>query len=238
MLTKTQINRIRKAASKRTGVDLKMSMTQIRKAIQKGGSLFLALMPSMLGKVLLYASKVAGPLVTGALSGLSSLGVNKLFSSGHKGGFLIQSGVVSQLLTYLGHFSVPQQRKILKSEQTGTGLVLIPTVSQRGGFIGSFLASIGIPMLLQGLMGGKGYKQTLHLTHHVDGVSKSIFQAITTAHLYFMVLGVNKEVVKERPCAPSLKKKRKKKRLQLKKPRRTPLRKTGKASSLDRTLRF
>ena len=46
-----------------------MSMTQIRKAIQKGGSLFLALMPSMLGKVLLYASKVAGPLVTGALSG-------------------------------------------------------------------------------------------------------------------------------------------------------------------------
>ena len=74
------------------------------------------------------------------MSGLSSLGVNKLFGSGQQGGSLIQSGVVSQLMPYLGHFSVPQQRKILKAEQTGTGLVLIPTVSQRGGFIGSFLA--------------------------------------------------------------------------------------------------
>ena len=77
-------------------------------------------------------------------------------------------------------------------------------------------------------MGGKGYKQTLHLTHHVDGVSKSIFQAITTAHLYFMVLGVNKEVVKERPRAPSQKKKKKKEKTATKKAKENTAKKNWK----------
>ena len=39
MLTKTQLNKIQKAASNRTGVDLKISKTQIRKAVKHGGSL-------------------------------------------------------------------------------------------------------------------------------------------------------------------------------------------------------
>lgn len=85
MLTKIQINRIRKAASKGTAVDFKISKIQIPKAIQKGDSLFSALMP-VLGKVLPYASKIVGPLVTGALSGLNNLGVNKLFGSGNQQG--------------------------------------------------------------------------------------------------------------------------------------------------------
>lgn len=131
ILTKTQIKRIKKAASKGTGVDLKIPKTQIRKAIQKGGSLFSSIMP-LLGKVLPYASKVAGPLLTGALSGLStSLGVNKLFGSA-KGGFLKQPSVISQLMPYIGQFTPAQQRKILKATQSGSRLVLRPTVSQRG----------------------------------------------------------------------------------------------------------
>ena len=35
------------------------------------------------------AKKAIGPLMTGALSGLASLGVNKLFGSKQKGGYLI-----------------------------------------------------------------------------------------------------------------------------------------------------
>ena len=49
MLTKTQLNKIQKAASNRTGVDLKISKTQIRKVVQ-GGSLFSSL--AMLGQKL------------------------------------------------------------------------------------------------------------------------------------------------------------------------------------------
>ena len=64
-----------------TGVDIKMSKTQIRKAIQKGGSLWSALF-SAGAKALPYAtkaiSKVAPALATGALSALGSLGIDKI----------------------------------------------------------------------------------------------------------------------------------------------------------------
>ena len=40
MLTKTQVNKIQKAVSKKSGVDLKISKTQIRNSVKRGGSLF------------------------------------------------------------------------------------------------------------------------------------------------------------------------------------------------------
>ena len=40
MLTKTQINKLKKAMSQGRGSDIKISKTQIRKAIKHGGSLF------------------------------------------------------------------------------------------------------------------------------------------------------------------------------------------------------
>ena len=40
MLTKTQINRLKKAMSQGRGSDIKISKTQIRKAVKHGGSLF------------------------------------------------------------------------------------------------------------------------------------------------------------------------------------------------------
>ena len=40
MLTKTQINKLRKAISQGAGSDIKISKTQIRKAVRQGGSLW------------------------------------------------------------------------------------------------------------------------------------------------------------------------------------------------------
>ena len=40
MLTKTQINKLKKAMSQGRGSDIKISKTQIRKAVRHGGSLF------------------------------------------------------------------------------------------------------------------------------------------------------------------------------------------------------
>ena len=40
MLAKTQINKLRKAKSQGRGSDIKMSKTQIRKAVRRGGSLW------------------------------------------------------------------------------------------------------------------------------------------------------------------------------------------------------
>ena len=52
MLTKTQINKLRKAMSQGTGSDIKISKTQIRKAVKQGGSLWGSLIS--LGRKLLH----------------------------------------------------------------------------------------------------------------------------------------------------------------------------------------
>ena len=80
--------------------------------------------------------------------------MNKLFgSAGKREEFLKQPAVISQLMPYTGQFTPTQQRKIVKAKQSGSEWVLKPTVSQRGDFIGSRLASIGIPMSINALTG-------------------------------------------------------------------------------------
>ena len=69
MLTKTQLGRIQKSLANGTGVDLKISKTQIRKVAKQGGNLFTSL-----------AS--LGALATGAVSALRSLGIEKILGKG------------------------------------------------------------------------------------------------------------------------------------------------------------
>ena len=156
MLTKTQLNKIQKAASNRTGVDIKISKTQIRKSVRKGGSLFSSL--ALLGaKALPFVTKAASKalpaLATGAVSALGSLGVDKIFGKGMTGGFLIPQNKIDQLIQYKNLLTKAQKEQILAAVQSGGQVVINPTVKQRGGFLGSLLASIGIPLALE--MGSK-----------------------------------------------------------------------------------
>ena len=103
-----------------------------------------------------YASckkKQAAPLLTGALSGLASLGVNKLFGSDQKGGFLIPDSKVNQLIQYKDWLTAKQKQDILNSLQTGSGVHIKPTKKQIGAGWGTILPSIGIPMLLDAFTG-------------------------------------------------------------------------------------
>ena len=152
MLTKTQLNKIQKAASNRTGVDLKISKTQIRKVVQ-GGSLFSSL--AMLGAKALpfVASKALPALATGAVSALGSLGIDKIFGKGMTGGFLIPQNKIDQLIQHKNLLTKAQKEQILAAVQSGGQLVINPTAKQSGGFLGSLLASIGIPLALE--MGSK-----------------------------------------------------------------------------------
>ena len=59
--------------------------------------------------------KAAAPLVTGALSGLASLGVDKIFGKGQRGGFLIPIDKIAQLVAYKHLLSTGQKKDILKS---------------------------------------------------------------------------------------------------------------------------
>ena len=154
MLTKTQINRIKKAMNMNKGVEIKISKTQIRKVIKHGSGLW----SSLAGLALPLAKKAVGPLASGALSGLASVGVNKLFGKG----FLIPDSKVNQLIKYKDLLTEKQKRDILNALQTGSGVHIKPTKKQMGTGIGSILASIGIPMLLDAIM-GKGVGEGLQV---------------------------------------------------------------------------
>ena len=52
---------------------------------------------------------------------------------------------------YKDLLSAGQKKGILNALQTGSGLVIKPTKTQQGGFLGTLQASIGVPLLLNAL---------------------------------------------------------------------------------------
>ena len=127
-----------------TGVDIKISKTQIRKIAKEGENLFTSL-ASLGARVLPYAikgvSKAAPALATGAVSALGSLGIDKIFGKGNdipKKYFPVLPRIVNELT----------KSQIDQINKTGGKLVLKPTRKQiEGGFLRT-LASIGIPMAI------------------------------------------------------------------------------------------
>ena len=144
-----------------TGVDLKISKTQIRYLVQEGGSLWSSLI-NLGMRALPYASRAvskAGPaLATGALSALGSLGIDKIFGKGQTGGFLVPQSKIDQLIKYKDLLT---KKQIVSALHTGGQIVIKPTKSQSGGFLGTLLASIGIPLILNALT-GKGLQVDRH----------------------------------------------------------------------------
>ena len=69
------------------------------------------------------------------------------------GGFLIPQNKIEQSIQHKNLLTKAQKEQILAAVQSGGQLVLNPTAKQRGGFLGSLLASIGIPLALE--MGSK-----------------------------------------------------------------------------------
>ena len=113
MLTKSQINKLKKAMSRGTGSDIKISKTQIRKAVSQGGSLWGSL-ARLLPMTMPLAKKAIAPLATGALSGLASLGVDKIFGKGQRRGFLIPMDKMAQLIAYRHLLTTGQKKDLLK----------------------------------------------------------------------------------------------------------------------------
>ena len=153
MLTKRQINKIKKSIENGTGTDIKISKTQITHSVKHGGNLFSSL-ASLGARVLPYAikgvSKVAPALATGAATALGEIGLNKIFGKGSakSGGILIPQNFLTMLPPFSREFTRAQINQINKAYKTGGQLVIKPTRAQiEGGFLGT-LASIGIPMAI------------------------------------------------------------------------------------------
>ena len=148
MLTKTHINKIKEALKNGTGVDIKISKTQTRKAAKKGGSLFSAIIPLARS----IAPTLAETLGLSALAGLASEGASQVMKaisgSGHQtGSFLIPQDKVDKLIAHKNLLASKQRQDILNALQTGGQLVVKPTKTQQGGFLSTLLASVRVPLL-------------------------------------------------------------------------------------------
>ena len=144
------VKRLRKNQKLRKGMDIKLAKTNIRK--QVGGSLLTSILT--LGRTL--APTLGKTLGLSALAGLASEGasqvVKKIAGKGvQSGGFLIPQNKIDQLIAYKHLLTDKQKRDILNSIQSGGQLVMKPTKSQYGGFLGTLLASIGIPLAIEAI---------------------------------------------------------------------------------------
>ena len=132
MLTKRQINKIKKSMANGTGSDMKISKTQIRNSVKHGGSLFSSLL-SLGSKVLPFAikavSKLAPALATGAATALGDLGIKKLFGKG----ITIPKKFFPFLPPIAKEFTKSQINEINKVFKTGGRLVIKPTQQQIEG---------------------------------------------------------------------------------------------------------
>ena len=149
--------RLEKNRKEKKGMDIKLSKTNIRKQI--GGSL----LTSALSMARMFGPTIAKTLGLSALAGAASTGasqiVKKIAGKGTKtGGFLIPQNKINKLIAKKHLLSEKQKKDILEALQSGSGVVIKPTKTQSGGFLGTLLASIGIPMVLKALT-GKGAPQ-------------------------------------------------------------------------------
>ena len=144
--------RLEKNRKENKGMEIKLSKTNIRK--QVGGNLLTSI---------LSLGRVFGPTITktmglAALAGTASTGasqiVKKIAGKGvQKGGFLIPQNKIDKLIANKHLLTAKQKRDILAALQSGSGVVVKPTKTQSGGFLGTLLASIGIPLVLKALTG-------------------------------------------------------------------------------------
>ena len=151
--------RLEKNQKENKGMDIKLPKTNIRK--QVGGNLLTSILA--LGRT--FGPTIAKTLGLSALGGLTSEGASQIVkkiagNEVQRGGFLIPQNKIDKLIANKHLLTAKQKRDILDALQSGSGVIIKPSAKQSGGFLGTLLASIRIPMLLNALTG-----RGLHVEH-------------------------------------------------------------------------
>ena len=121
-LTNAQYNKLQNAKNRGKGITIRMSSRQLKHNVKTEGGFLGALLPMLAGAPALIgvAKKAVPALATGALSGLASTGVSKLFGNGL---YLKKGGMIAQVETDgQGVYLRPYKGKGLASR--GNGLYL------------------------------------------------------------------------------------------------------------------
>ena len=158
LVPSTTVKRLEKNRMINKGMEIKLVKTNIRK--QVGGSLLSSILT--LGRT--FGPTLAKTLGLSALAGVASEGasqiVKKISGKGSQtGGFLIPNSKIDQLIANKHLLSDKQKKDIINAIQTGSGVHIKPTKNQTGGFLGTLLASIGVPLALEAfkkMVGGSG----------------------------------------------------------------------------------
>ena len=148
MVPKNTVNRVAKSKSLGKGVQIKISKANVRK--QTGSGIFTSLLPVLKN----VAPTVGKTLGLSALAGLASEGASQLVKK-ITGGQIFQ--VPNEHLFRLAMMSEllnkGQIRDLAKAHKDGTDMLFKITPGQVGNGIGTILASIGIPMILDAIRG-------------------------------------------------------------------------------------
>ena len=157
LVPSTIVKRLEKNRNMNKGMEIKLAKTNIRK--QVGGSLLSSILS--LGRT--FGPTLAKTLGLSALAGVASEGasqvVKKISGGSQTGGFLIPNSKINKLIENKHLLSEKQKKDILNALQTGSGVHIKPTKKQTGGFLGTLLASIGVPLALEAfkkMVGGSG----------------------------------------------------------------------------------
>ena len=148
MVPKITVNRVAKSKGSGKGVQIKISKANVRK--QTGSGILSSLLPVLRN----VAPTVGKTLGLSALAGLASEGASQLVKK-ITGGQIFQ--VPNQHLFRLAMLSEllnkGQIRDLAKAHSDGSDMMFKITQKQVGNGIGTLLASIGIPMILDAIKG-------------------------------------------------------------------------------------
>ena len=151
MVPKNTVNRVAKSKGSGKGVQIKISKANVRK--QTGSGILTSLLP-VLRNVAPTLGKTVG---LSALAGLASEGASQLVKK-ITGGQIFQ--VPNQHLFRLAAMSdllnKGQIRDLAKAHSDGSDMMFKITQKQVGNGIGTLIASIGIPMILDAIKGRGG----------------------------------------------------------------------------------
>ena len=151
MVPKNTVNRVAKSKGSGKGVQIKISKANVRK--QTGSGIFTSLLPVLRN----VAPTIGKTMGLSALAGLASEGASQILKK-ITGGQIFQ--VPNQHLFRLAMLSEllnkGQIRDLAKAHKDGSDMLFKITQKQVDNGIGTILASIGIPMILDAIKGRGG----------------------------------------------------------------------------------
>ena len=125
-LTQSQINKLEKAKNKGVGADITISKAQLRKFATSGGSI-MNLFRIVSGVAKKILPKILAPLAPGAVSGLGETAIKKAVGGSYQLSpehvkMVVDTPEIREQIKQL--LPVAQQKKLVNSYKSGSGLVL------------------------------------------------------------------------------------------------------------------